>query len=639
MTNIVEAIKYPHNVLLVTLDSCRWDTFQQAKTPNMDRISLAERAQATANFTLPAHTSIFAGHLPRVIDGQERHYLSPGGIPLWRLDQSKLSTQRVGVYLRGNSIMEGYRKRGYLIRGFGGTSFFWNDKELLRSHFATSEFLHFGCRKYGIKDAREYPRDPFVLPFNNIEEIASSVQDADNWFLFINAHETHRPYNVRTVTDENLEDGLLHAREYRSGRIDQQNRHNYENLGRELHKLQIQALEFIDQQLGDLLEILPHSSPLVVVICGDHGEMFGERSTGGNGYPLWGHMMNEDAVLSVPLIIHENYIHGLTTAVSERMPTKHIGEAELQKIIKAHKKSPNTLLPQGVDGGDTGEAFWIEHLQHRYKIRDCSSKKKAKRIARWVRYLRRFPAVVDNINDFHGRIDSQLVLEYVDGQELGQVCDATRALKLGIAVARIHQLPIPKWAKSADLGGYLTKWEEHWEDFVDAYQDALPVERDMQLRLGNLIAQREYLGHLLLENCQSLQNSTSMTKRLQTRCVYGRNLSLHNVLITQGNILKFIDHEKWRVDLPLRELISPMSIWIADGQGNLIRSFKRGYSLAGGDMTVFKDQLVFGEIYHRVRRLSRRVRKNLDFNKDLRFCEEMLKSEWVPISKKLLSEY
>lgn len=61
-----------------------------------------------------------------------------------------------------------------------------------------------------------------------------------------------------------------------------------------LHEAQIQALESIDEKIEILVNSL--RKPLLIVICGDHGECFGEDMNWGHGYPL-------PKVLEVPLLV------------------------------------------------------------------------------------------------------------------------------------------------------------------------------------------------------------------------------------------------------------------------------------------------------------------------------------------------
>jgi hypothetical protein len=61
-----QIIAEDHNVLFITLDSCRYDTFVKANTPVMDKIGLVNSARTHGDYTLPAHISMFNGQLPRV---------------------------------------------------------------------------------------------------------------------------------------------------------------------------------------------------------------------------------------------------------------------------------------------------------------------------------------------------------------------------------------------------------------------------------------------------------------------------------------------------------------------------------------------------------------------------------------------
>ncbi len=289
-----------HNALFITLDSCRWDTYQEAYTPVMDNIGKAQAAQTVGNFTLPAHAAFFVGQLPRLPGDIDLPLDNLDRLQTWRLTRARKVDREVCIALEGHTIQEGYRNRGFTIKGFGGTGYFWDRDDLLRLPFEEGEFIHFGAREVGQKDKWEYPRIKKTFPFANVEEIAASVKDARNWFIFINAPETHWPYNLEPIEGTELESLVKYAYQFRGGRSDQERKHNYDNGGRQLHHLQIKSLEYIDTQLGKLLHMLPLDKPLVIVICGDHGESFGENY-------LWGHVFNTPEVLTVPLLRNLNY--------------------------------------------------------------------------------------------------------------------------------------------------------------------------------------------------------------------------------------------------------------------------------------------------------------------------------------------
>ena len=45
-----------NNLVFITFDSCRYDTFAAAKTPNIDRLGATEQRFSFASWTVPAHT-------------------------------------------------------------------------------------------------------------------------------------------------------------------------------------------------------------------------------------------------------------------------------------------------------------------------------------------------------------------------------------------------------------------------------------------------------------------------------------------------------------------------------------------------------------------------------------------------------
>ena len=61
--------------------------------------------------------------------------------------------------------------------------------------------------------------------------------------------------------------------------------------------MQVRAAGFLDKMTGELLAyIRRRGRPATVVICGDHGECFGEQG-------LYGHAFYHEKVMEVPLLI------------------------------------------------------------------------------------------------------------------------------------------------------------------------------------------------------------------------------------------------------------------------------------------------------------------------------------------------
>jgi len=256
------------------------------------------KAETPGSYTVPAHVSFFSSHLPKVIDESGEDYYTKDGAPLWKLKNIGRDAERVGVLLDGYDIFDGYRNKGYTIRGFGGTGFFLDKKFILRRFFADDEFIFFPDRHYKGRPKDIVPRSPDILPLNHIEDIVDSITHSEKWFLFINDTATHLPYHLNTIGQE-VQNLIRYANRYRNGRLDKAQTYTFQNAGKLLLGLQIEALEYADRKIGDLLTKFPKKN-LMVVICGDHGESFGETR-------YWGHMNNTPEVLHVPLLISPNF--------------------------------------------------------------------------------------------------------------------------------------------------------------------------------------------------------------------------------------------------------------------------------------------------------------------------------------------
>jgi len=198
----------------------------------------------------------------------------------------------------GRSIIDGYRNLGFSIRGFGGTKYFWDKADKLRSDFKDDEFVHFSHDHFN-GDRFGTIRMKENMAFSNTDRIFQSIDGVENWFLFINSSETHHPYHLGEF-DQRTKELVDYSRKFANGKSDPEKTYYYSNGGNELHDIQVRSLEYVDKNLGILLKELPKSKPIVAVVCGDHGECFGEREK-------WGHMINEPEVLEVPLIINPSF--------------------------------------------------------------------------------------------------------------------------------------------------------------------------------------------------------------------------------------------------------------------------------------------------------------------------------------------
>ncbi|MBW7962520.1 sulfatase-like hydrolase/transferase [Bradyrhizobium sp. BR 10261] len=275
------------NVLFLTLDSCRFDTFLEARTPTFDKLGKVRRAGTHGTYTLPAHMSFFMGYLPSVNEPPYEQFYTPEVRQLWRLASGRpRPLDTVGLTIQAPTVPEEYARKGYKVIGSGGVR--WFRHETLRHPFGD-------FRYYGETDSVFHPRKACEFPLAHSKDLAEAVQ-GERFFLFINCPETHVPYDydgnscssrVWNVIDKYQ--GIWGCKASASQRMIV-DRDEFAVLKR----AQIAAVESVDRKVGALIADLPR--PIFVVVAGDHGECFGEDD-------LWGHGFPHQKVTEVPLLM------------------------------------------------------------------------------------------------------------------------------------------------------------------------------------------------------------------------------------------------------------------------------------------------------------------------------------------------
>ena len=74
----------PEHVLLITLDSCRFDTFRRARTPHLNQVGPLHKAQAPSYFTYGTHSAIWMGFTPGLTHSKQP-WLNPKAGKLMRM--------------------------------------------------------------------------------------------------------------------------------------------------------------------------------------------------------------------------------------------------------------------------------------------------------------------------------------------------------------------------------------------------------------------------------------------------------------------------------------------------------------------------------------------------------------------------
>jgi hypothetical protein len=165
------------------------------------------------------------------------------------------------------NIVQGFGNMGYTSIGVGAVEWF--------RHPDLTRFFH-----------------KFIYTWINIKAQIGAINEAMSTirgplFMFMNIGETHDPY-------EFVDSGKS------SARIASACRHlDVIEYSRNDHVKQMDSCSYIDRQLINLFcEIKRRGRPTVVVVCGDHGECFGEDG-------LVGHGFYHQKIMEVPLGIGE----------------------------------------------------------------------------------------------------------------------------------------------------------------------------------------------------------------------------------------------------------------------------------------------------------------------------------------------
>jgi hypothetical protein len=272
------------NLVYMVLDSCRYDSFAAARTPNFDRIGTAEQRWSYASWTAPAHYAYLMGLMPH--RSPQHVYASE----VYKKDFAdwveRLAIPGLGFasFVPQLSLPKLLKDHGY--RCVGRVSM-----PVLNSYTLVSKFFD----------------DYKLMPNHN--DFGSMVKemefDADRpTFYFMNLGETHYPYmlsgdDLPHISGVHGAIKELAAGQDAGGRIATKRCHGADEFFdaekmRYLHQQQIRCVEYIDEVFAELVRKAPPET--YFVITADHGEAFGE-----GGYFGHGPVMHETA-FAVPFL-------------------------------------------------------------------------------------------------------------------------------------------------------------------------------------------------------------------------------------------------------------------------------------------------------------------------------------------------
>ena len=257
----------PRSVLLITLDSCRYDTFVAADAPNLKAVG-AEiyRAQAPSHFTYASHMAMWVGVTPGMAERAEP-YLNPKFAKFFRISNGARRAYGPSAFeLEGRNIVDGFRKAGYRTIGCGALG--WFNPATPAGAVVTADFeriAHYGW-PWSVKGQAAWLLDEL-----------DAAGDAP-LFVFLNVGETHAPYWHEGAAWSGDDNPCL----------------PFQSVDRraECALRQRACLEHVDAQLAPLLARFAHAT---VIVTADHGDCWGEDG-------IWEHGVSHPATLTVPLV-------------------------------------------------------------------------------------------------------------------------------------------------------------------------------------------------------------------------------------------------------------------------------------------------------------------------------------------------
>lgn len=251
-----------HDICFVTLDTLRHDVasaeLAAGRTPTLGRVlprGRWEERHTPGSFTYAAHAAFFAGFWPTPIE--------PGPHQRW-LALSFGGSESIGpgtVVLDAPDIVTGLGGLGYHTLCVGGTGFFNPATPLGRVLSAPFSEVHWS------PDLGVTHPDSTAVQVAQVERSLDALEDRAPGrlaFTFVNVSALHQP-----------------------------NRHHIPGAEHDSIETHAAALRYVDGELGGLFSTVSRRRPCAVVICSDHGTLYGDDG-------LTGHRVGHPTVWTVP---------------------------------------------------------------------------------------------------------------------------------------------------------------------------------------------------------------------------------------------------------------------------------------------------------------------------------------------------
>ncbi|MCS0494085.1 sulfatase-like hydrolase/transferase [Ancylobacter sp. MQZ15Z-1] len=270
----------PRNLVVMILDSCRFDSFVEARSRNFRRLGEIEQRWSYASWTAPSHYSYLMGLVPH--RSPQHVYASEvykKDFSSW-VDRLNIPDLGFNKFIPQLSLAKVLGDHGYVCKAKVSMPVL-NGFTLLNKYFADYKLMP--------------NHNDFAGMVKEIEFAADKPH-----FYFLNLGETHYPYmldgsKLPHISGVHGAVKQLAKGEDGGGRVGTQGDDFFDaDALRGLHEQQIRCVDYVDELFGALIEKSPPDTYFVVMA--DHGEAFGE-----GGYFGHGPVMHEK-VFEVPFV-------------------------------------------------------------------------------------------------------------------------------------------------------------------------------------------------------------------------------------------------------------------------------------------------------------------------------------------------
>jgi hypothetical protein len=269
-----------NHVVCVVMDSCRFDSYVAARTPNIDRLGEVQKRYSYASWTAPSHHAFGMGLLP---------HKSPPRILASEVykDEYRDWEARTGISGIDFKTFLPHLSLVKVLKNLGYTTFGRVSMPVLNP--ATPFGQHFDDYK--------------LMPDHNmfsamVEEMRLPEDEDETNYYFFNLGETHYPYMLKDASlpiisgvhgvmkrmDQTVSETDIDWDAFITG-----------DRMKMLRDAQIKSVEYVDTLIGAIIEKAAKGRTHLIVTA-DHGELFGEDGFFGHG-PIF-----HEKVFEVPFV-------------------------------------------------------------------------------------------------------------------------------------------------------------------------------------------------------------------------------------------------------------------------------------------------------------------------------------------------